>query len=143
MNFIGSAIYKNDDRKNPAGFICIAHDRHEVEQFQKYARYTQKLAEIGKFTAGFAHEIKTSLAIIFAGIESLRISFASIPKNVIYHEMLDRLINPTKRADTIVTTLLDFSRQSDAVVEKLDVIPVIEETISMVERPLGKKKIID
>jgi PAS domain S-box-containing protein len=139
--FSMSAMYEGCNRKSPSGFICIAHDMREIDQLQDQVRHSQKLAEVGKLSAGFAHEIKNPLAIMIVGIESLRLSFSSIPNNAIYHEMLDRIENAAERADTIVTTLLNFSRHADVVTEKLDVVAVVDETISMVEHQCCKQNI--
>jgi two-component system NtrC family sensor kinase len=64
-----------------------------------------------------------------------------MPENDKPNEMLDRIKNAAKRADNVVKGLLDFSRQTNIVFEKLDVKSVINETISMIEHQFHKKNI--
>ncbi len=139
VNFIGSAMYENNDKKSSVGFICIAHDMREIEELQDQVRHTQKMAAVGTLAAGVAHEIKNPLAIILQGLESLKFSLSSIPNNTIFHDMLDRIKKAAKRADNVVKGLLDFSRQTDIIFDKLDVTSVIDETISMVEHQFKNK----
>jgi len=133
-------MYENN-KEDPTGFICIAHDMSEIEKLNRQVRHTQKMAAVGTLSAGVAHEIKNPLAIIIQGLESLRFFLSSMPENDKSNEMLDRIKNAAKRADTVVKGLLDFSRQTDIVFKKLEVTSVINETISMIEHQFNKRNI--
>ncbi|MBT4365003.1 MAG: GAF domain-containing protein [Desulfobacteraceae bacterium] len=140
VSFVGSAMYDNS-KEDPAGFICIAHDMSEIEKLNRQVRHTQKMAAVGTLAAGVAHEIKNPLAIIIQGLESLRFFLSSMPESDKSNEMLDRIKGAAKRADTVVKGLLDFSRQTEIVFEKLEVASVINETILMIEHQFNKRNI--
>jgi len=142
VSFLGTAMYEDVERKkNPVGIICIAHDMRAIEELQKKVRHAEKMAATGVLSAGVAHEIKNPLAIIIQGLESLKFSLSSIPKNALIQDTIGRIRKAALRADKIVKGLSDFSRQTSMTFEKLDIHKVIEETISLVGQQFSLKDI--
>jgi PAS domain S-box-containing protein len=142
VSFLSTAMYEDVERKkNPVGIICIAHDMRAIEELQKKVRHAEKMAATGVLSAGVAHEIKNPLAIIIQGLESLKFSLSSIPKNALIQDTIGRIRKAALRADKIVKGLSDFSRQTSMTFEKLDIHKVIEETISLVGQQFSLKDI--
>jgi len=56
-------------------------------------------------------------------------------------DVVDRVMKSALRADSIVKGLLSFTRQTPIQTEELDIIPIIEETISFIEHQLKSKLI--
>lgn len=133
VSFSGSAMYEEGDHDHLLGIICIAHDMREIEELQAQIRHADRLAATGVLSAGVAHEIKNPLAIIIQGLESLMFSLSSVPDNALYMDMIGRIKNAAKRADTIVKGLLDFSRQSNASFDLVEVAAVIDDALSLLE----------
>jgi PAS domain S-box-containing protein len=133
VSFSGSAMYEEGDADILLGIICIAHDMRKIEELQSQIRHAEKMAATGVLSAGVAHEIKNPLAIIIQGLESLRFSLSSVPENAVYMDMIGRIKNAAKRADTIVKGLLDFSRQTKASFDFVGVSDMIDEALSLVE----------
>jgi two-component system NtrC family sensor kinase len=117
-------------------------DRKRAEEMQKRLHeeliQAEKLAAVGTFVAGIAHEVKNPLAIIIQGIEYLKTSSGSDPLLV---DAVERIKKSAQRADTIVKGLLSFTRQISIQTEKVEIIPVIEETLSFVEHQINTKHI--
>ena len=117
-------------------------DRKRAEEIQKklHAELMQaeKLATVGTFIAGIAHEVKNPLAIIIQGIEFLKTSSGS---DTLVADVVERIKKSAQRADTIVKGLLSFTRQISIQTEKAEIIPLIEETLSFVEHQINAKHI--
>ena len=130
---------------NTLGVRGIAIDmtgRKRAEEIQKKLHedlmQAEKLATVGTFVAGIAHEIKNPLAIIIQGVEYLKDSTGSDDLAV---DVVDRVMKSALRADSIVKGLLSFTRQTPIQTEKREIIPIIEETISFIEHQLKSKLI--
>jgi signal transduction histidine kinase len=117
-------------------------DRKRAEEIQKELHeelmQAEKLAAAGTFVAGIAHEVKNPLAIIIQGIEYLKTSSGADPLLI---DAMDRIKKSAQRADAIVKGLLSFTRQISMQTEKVEITPVIEETLSFVEHQINAKHI--
>ena len=117
-------------------------DRKRSEEIQKKLHeelmQAEKLATVGTFVAGIAHEVKNPLAIIIQGIDYLKTSSGS---DALLADVVERIKKSAQRADTIVKGLLSFTRQISIQTEKAEIIPVIEETLSFVEYQINTKHI--
>ncbi len=117
-------------------------ERKRAEEIQKKLHeellQAEKLATVGTFVAGIAHEVKNPLAIIVQGIEYLRTHSAS---DALVADVVDRIKKSAQRADAIVKGLLTFTRQISIQTEKVEITPVIEETLSFIEHQINTKHI--
>jgi len=89
---------------------------------------SEKLASIGRLTAGIAHEINNPLTGVLTYAHMLRKSGG---QNEQQQEDLEVIIRETTRVREIVRGLLDFSRQSPSSMETLDVNDVIRQTLML------------
>ncbi|HEX7534204.1 MAG TPA: ATP-binding protein [Syntrophales bacterium] len=117
-------------------------DRKQAEAIQKRLHeelvQAEKLAAVGTFVAGIAHEVKNPLAIVLQGVEYVKTFSGSDP---LMADAVERIKKSAQRADTIVKGLLTFTRQISIQKEKVEITPVIEETLSFVEHQINTKHI--
>jgi two-component system NtrC family sensor kinase len=103
----------------------------EVTQMQVRVAQSERLASLGMLAAGVAHEINNPLGGILAltalALEDLD---ASHP----HRHNLEVVVRQTERCRDIVRGLLEFSRQSDAMMEELDVNAVLAQTLGLVSK---------
>jgi PAS domain S-box-containing protein len=109
----------------------------DLKAAQSQILQQEKMASIGQLAAGIAHEIKNPLGIIVLGMDSLQGPLA----DSLLADASERIKKAALRADKIVNDLLSFARQSTPALEKMDIVPIIEETVSLVEHQLYLKNI--
>jgi C4-dicarboxylate-specific signal transduction histidine kinase len=89
---------------------------------------SEKLASVGRLSAGLAHEIGNPLAAILGLVELLKGGGLSAAEA---HDFLERVQRETERIHRILRELLDFARQRPSVshqTESADLARVVRET---------------
>ncbi|MBF0505785.1 MAG: PAS domain S-box protein, partial [Nitrospirae bacterium] len=109
----------------------------DLKAAQSQMLQQEKMASIGQLAAGIAHEIKNPLGIIVLGMDSIQGALA----DSLLADASERIKKAALRADKIVKDLLSFARQSPPALDKMDIISIIEETLSLVEHQLNLKNI--
>ncbi|MGD8367316.1 MAG: HAMP domain-containing sensor histidine kinase [Desulfobacterales bacterium] len=107
----------------------------ELETRQKQLLHSRKLASIGTFVSGIAHELNNPLNNISLTAESLQLSYGDMPKEEI-GELIDDILTQADRASQVVRNLLDFSRAKSSELTRLRIKDVIEETQKLVKSQL-------
>ncbi len=110
----------------------------KLKQAQEELIRTEKLASIGRFAAGVAHEVGNPLGAIL-GYTSI------LEKNDIDREeskdYLKRIEKEIDRINRIVRELLDFARPSKFEVKEIELNQVVENTISLLSHQKNFKNI--
>lgn len=96
---------------------------------------SRKLASIGTFTSGIAHELNNPLNNISITAESLLDDLDRLSPGESKEMILD-IINQANRASEVVKNLLDFSRTEAPSVTRLELKEVIEKTISLIKNQI-------
>lgn len=118
----------------------VKQKTQEVRRIHERLLETEKLAGIGQLAAGIAHEIRNPLGIIATSTYYLSEILPKDQKEVKKHlEILDSEVN---RCQTIITNLLEFSRNSDQDRQWVDVNKLLEMTLSLINKDLVTKDIL-
>jgi len=120
--------------------ICTlvkAFNKMAVELGEKRDRRIQarKLAAIGTFSAGIAHELNNPLNNISLSADTLLEEFGELD-DADSKEILADIITQTDRASTIVKGLLDFSRAKEPSQTKLNIKDVTSATLKLIANEL-------
>ncbi len=89
------------------GLVILVEDRTDVDLLEAELAHTERLASIGRFAAGVAHEIGNPLT----GIDSLAQNLAYESDAEIVISTGDNIVKQTRRINEIVKSLLAFSRR--------------------------------
>jgi two-component system NtrC family sensor kinase len=103
---------------------------YSIIETEKQLFHSEKLASIGRLAAGVAHELNNPLgAIMMYGLLALEdLSEESQP-----YANLKKVVKQAERCKKIVQGLLDFSRQRNHHVERLDINKAVEEIFELME----------
>ena len=108
----------------------------ELREKQAQLVEAEKLASIGKFASGIAHEINNPLTSILT-FSSLMLE--KMPDNNPNHERLRMMVREAERARTIVRQLLSFAREEPINPVKINIkSPVAEITDSLIAQGVFK-----
>ena len=125
------------DRKDEIASLIASFNKMvaELDSRQEQLVQSRKLASIGTFTSGIAHELNNPLNNISITAESLLLNYAdSLPAEI--GEMLDDILAQSDRASLVVKNLLDFSRTERPVFSNLDIGEVIDRTLALIKNQL-------
>ncbi|HEX9742380.1 MAG TPA: ATP-binding protein, partial [Nitrospiraceae bacterium] len=127
------------------GVVCVALDITErkraeeaLARAQQQLIQSEKLAALGRFASGIAHEVKNPLGIVLGGIESLE---TDLPASEDTATTLGLMKNSVLRADAIVKDLLKFARPSAAKKEAMDPAQLVAEAVELVRHGGAFKRI--
>ncbi|MBG0777044.1 MAG: HAMP domain-containing protein [Desulfovibrionaceae bacterium] len=107
----------------------------ELEVNQEDLLQARKMAALGTFTAGIAHELNNPLNNISITAQALVEDYGET-LDAEATEMLGDLITQSERAGEIVKDLLDFSRTEQPSFTPLSILDVIQDTIGLLKNQL-------
>lgn len=107
----------------------------ELESNQEALIQSRKIAALGTFTAGIAHELNNPLNNVYLTAETLLEDHGPSLEPEARELVLD-ILNQADRAAEIVKSLLDFSRTDRPTLEKLDITSVVQQTLKLVKNQL-------
>ena len=128
---IGYTLSQVRDRRGRiTGATLFFKDLTRVEQLEERERLRDRLAALGEMAAAIAHEVKNPLA----GIEVMAgILKRQLPEMEDAQSILRDIIKEAKMANAIVLEVLDFVRPIRLQVERVALIDVVRDAISMAE----------
>jgi two-component system, NtrC family, sensor kinase len=120
------------------GAIEISRDITKDINLQKAMINQEKLASIGRLSAGVAHEINNPLTTILTTAMLLQEDLD--PDDPSYHE-LGTIAKETLRCRKIVTSLLDFARQTKPMKKESEVNNLIQESVALTRKQAAFKDV--
>lgn len=100
--------------------------------------HTDRLSTLGEITAGMAHELNTPLANILGFSELLKTRIKNDPQA---SRDLDKIINSAIFSREVVKKLMFFACEMPQQIILVDIVPLIDSAINLMEPSLKKKKI--
>jgi signal transduction histidine kinase len=144
----------NDPAGDLVGVIVIARNLAYLGQVQSSLRYSRKLVELGRLSAGVAHEVKNPLNAMMIHLELLRQQFQAVP--AVAHgratalgistvvatappvdaaaalKHVDVIAGEIRRLDQVVQDFLKFSRPEDLTLQPVSLKPLLGEVLPIV-----------
>jgi PAS domain S-box-containing protein len=129
--FYSISTYPLVENGKVTGAIEISRDITKDINVQKTMMQQEKLASIGRLSAGVAHEINNPLTTILT--TALLVQEDLDSKDPI-HQELETIASEALRCRKIVSNLLDFARQKQPKKEFNDINRIIEETALLLNK---------
>ncbi len=107
----------------------------EIESRQDEVVQSRKIAAIGTFTSGIAHELNNPINNIYLTAETLLEEYTTLSDAEVNELILD-VLNQADRAADIVKNLLDFSRSERPSFAGLSIAEVIDTTVKLVKNQI-------
>lgn len=108
------------------GVICSFQDLTEIKRMEERIRHADRLAAIGRFAAGLAHEIRNPIGSIRGSVEVLRESLDPPGDD---RRLMDIILRESDRLDGIITEFLEFSRPKALARVDTDIVGMLEEIL--------------
>jgi PAS domain S-box-containing protein len=129
--YFSIATYPLIEDRDLIGVIEISRDITKEINIQKTMMQQEKLASVGRLSAGVAHEINNPLTTILTTSMLLQEDIG--PANPLYPE-LETITKETLRCRKIVTSLLDFARQSQPNKKLNDLNEIVQESVLLTKK---------
>jgi PAS domain S-box-containing protein len=131
------AIQENGERM---GALVTLRDLDSIESINTQLQVSERLAALGRITAGVAHEVKNPLNSMRLWLENLKESLPHEPDSGSQQavQVLDKEID---RLDAVVKRFLDFTRPMDVRLEATQLADVLKEVVEVAKPQLQKAKI--
>ncbi|MDD3296778.1 MAG: ATP-binding protein [Candidatus Omnitrophica bacterium] len=129
LGIISSAISIEEERLRENQELSEAYDK--LKKAQNGLVQSEKLAALGRFSSGMAHEVKNPLGIILGGIEYLDKKLESADEDV--RMAIGKIKESTLRADIIIRNLLKFAMPSEIKTENVRPDQLVDETIALLK----------
>lgn len=118
----------------PGGRILIFQDLTEVKAAEEHARINERLAAVGRLSAGIAHEIRNPLASIRGSIEILAKDLSLEGDQA---RLMTIVLRETDRLNHLITDFLQFARPSDIKRQPVPLADLLLDTLEAFLRPDG------
>jgi len=129
-------VYKSDREDEVTHLIETFNEMaKQLETKQEQLLQSRKMASIGTFTSGIAHELNNPLNNISLTAESLMEEFTEMTKEEAM-EMLMEILAQADRASQVVKNLLEFSRTERPLLLELCIDDVLDRTIKLIKNQI-------
>jgi PAS domain S-box-containing protein len=108
------------------GTLVILRDLESLERIGSQLQVSERLAALGRVTAGVAHEVKNPLNSMRLWLEVLK---GNMPVDPEHQQAVKMLDNEIDRLDRAVKTFLNFTRPVELKLEETDLRALLDETL--------------
>jgi two-component system, NtrC family, sensor kinase len=127
---------------SPARLI-VARDVTERNRLQHRLQIADRMASIGMLAAGVAHEVNNPLAYVLNNIEiAMRLLAPLGDATSDSRAALSVALEGVDRIRTIVRDLLALSRVDDVMLGPIDVLAIVESTLSLASKTISERAVL-
>ena len=137
LGFSVSPLRDNNDRVTGKTFIF--QDITTFKEMEEQIKRSDRMATIGQFAAGIAHEIRNPLTSLSGSIQVLKEELKLKGAN---RHLMDIILRESERLNNLITDFLLFAQPSRINREKMDIGQVIDETLQLFNNSPGHNRAI-
>jgi PAS domain S-box-containing protein len=122
------------------GALVTLRDLDSIESINTQLQVSERLAAVGRITAGVAHEVKNPLNSMRLWLENLKESLPAEADGNAQQavQVLDKEID---RLDAVVKRFLDFTRPMEVRLEATQLAEILQEVVEVAQPQLRKSKV--
>jgi signal transduction histidine kinase len=120
--------------------VALNHMVREVEHRHQVMVQSHKLRAVGRLTAGVAHELNNPINNIMLTAAMLKEDYPTLSDEDRL-EMITELEEQAERSRKIVANLLDFAREGEMEIGRLEVREIVTESLNLVANQLRLSKV--
>lgn len=124
-----------DDKGNIAAYRGIMRDITEQKRLQRQLFQAQKMGNIGTLAGGIAHDFNNLLGGILGYASFMK---TKIEEHDPFYRYIDTIEKSATKAAQLTKWLLGFARGGKHDTKPIDINSVVDETINIISRTLGK-----
>jgi len=119
------------------GYVYVFDDLTEIRRLEREVRMQDRLAAVGRLAAAIAHEIRNPLTSIAGSVSML----SGLPEmNEDHRRLLDIVTRESQRLNAIITDFLAYSRTKQYHFDKVDLIQLVEDTLTLMDHRMTAEK---
>jgi len=119
------------------GYVYAFDDLTEIRRLEREVRMQDRLAAVGRLAAAIAHEIRNPLTSIAGSVSML----SGVPEmNEDHRRLLDIVTRESQRLNSIITDFLAYSRPKQYRFDKVDLIHLLEDTLTLMDHRMISEK---
>jgi two-component system sensor histidine kinase PilS (NtrC family) len=119
------------------GYVYVLDDLTEIRRLEREVRMQDRLAAVGRLAAAIAHEIRNPLTSIAGSVSML----SGVPEmNEDHRRLLDIVTRESQRLNSIITDFLAYSRPKQYHFDKVDLIQLVEDTLTLMDHRMTAEK---
>jgi len=120
--------------------LALAQARADNQRLLQGLRRSDRLAALGRMAATMAHELRNPLSSI-RGFTQLFRKHAALAKDAALCQYADLVISEVDRLNSVITSMLEFSRPVEAHTQASDIRPIIENACRLVRADAAHRNI--
>ena len=123
----------NVSERGDLGFVYSFDDLTEIRRLEREVRLQDRLAAVGRLAAAIAHEIRNPLTSIAGSVSMLSDAPSLNPEE---RHLLQIVTRESDRLNNIITDFLAYSRGKQYRFERVNLIPLLQDTLTLLEHRL-------
>jgi two-component system sensor histidine kinase PilS (NtrC family) len=124
-----STLRTGQDQKT--GYVFNFQDLTELRRLEREVYTKERMAALGRLSAAIAHEIRQPLTAMTGALKELA---RLAPLEEDDKRLVQIVSRESQRLNQIITEFLDYSREKSYSFVDVEVVPLIEETLLLLER---------
>lgn len=134
-------------REKEDAYDALKRSTHEVFELEKQVRRSDRLAALGKLSAGLAHEIRNPLGSIKTAVEILadRLKRGANTEATASAELYSVILEETERLNRTLTAFLDFARSERDLggtePRRANLGDTLDKTVDLLRAQLGHRRV--
>lgn len=121
-------------------YVAISRDITKEREIEKHLRQQQKMNAIGELAGGVSHDFNNILTAILGYVA---LCMNSVDEESKTYSYLKEIVKAGDRATKLVRQILTFSRQEEQEFQPLELQPIIDDSLSMVQTTMKKNIVVE